>query len=227
MRYRATLLAALLWLLSATGMADDEALNLDEYRALDGFVDLYWDAEKGRLLLRVDAFDAPFLYQVSLPRGIGSNDIGLDRGQLGATRVVRFVRSGPKVLLVEDNLKYRATSDNTGERRAVEESFARSVVWGFEDIDPTADTIVDATSFFVRDAHGVAVLLKSIGEGSYAVDASRSAIHLPRTKAFPDNTEVEAIVTLTGEPTGAHLPTVAPDPGVVTVHVQIASTFHF
>ena len=220
MRLRSTLVA--LWLLAfaGPGIADDDRLSLSDYRALEGFVDLYWDDSNGRMLMRVEAFDEPFLYQVSLSRGVGSNDIGLDRGQLGATRVVRFVRSGPKVLLVEDNLQYRAMSDNADERRAVAESFARSVVWGFEDIDPSAATIVDATSFFVRDAHGASLALKARGEGDYSLDPTRSALYMPRTKAFPDNTEIEAIVTLAGEPSGAYLPTVAPDPRMLTVHVH-------
>ena len=223
MSHRYCLWSALLCLLPASAViaADPEPLLFDEYQAFEGFVDTWWDERAGRMLVRVEEFDTPILYQSSLPRGVGSNDLGLDRGQLGATRVVRFVRSGPKVLLVEDNLRYRAASNNLNERRAVEESFAKSIVWGFTDIDPNADsTVIDATAFFLRDAHGVAQRLKASGEGSYSVDESRSAIFLPRTKAFPDNTEVEAIVTLVGEPTGRHLPTVVPDARFVTVHVH-------
>lgn len=192
--------------------------NFDE---LEGFVDMYWDESKGRLLLKVEAFDEPFLYQSSLARGIGSNDLGLDRGQLGSTKVVEFQRSGPKVLLVQHNLDYRATSDNADEQRAVEESFARSVVWGFESLGSVGDaTIIDATEFLMRDAHGIAPRLKAAEEGEYTPDTSRSAIYLPRTKAFPDNSEVEAIVTFTGQPTGKILQTVVPDPATVTVHMH-------
>ncbi len=186
-----------------------------------GFVDLYWDDAAGRLKFGIDAFDEPLLYQTSLARGVGSNDLGLDRGQLGETRVVRFLRSGPKVLLVEDNLGYRATNADSAEARAVEESFARSVLWGFQ-VDSEADGTVrvDATDFFLRDAHGIADRLRELEEGEYAVDASRSAVFLPRTRSFPDNTEVEAIVTFTGRPTGQWLPTVVPDANAVTVHLH-------
>ena len=184
-------LALYVLLVTAPGHAQEEPLVLDQYQAFEGFIDTWWDEDSGRMLVRVEAFDTPFIYQSSLPRGVGSNDLGLDRGQLGSTKVVRFLRSGPKVLLVEDNLQYRARSDNEDERRAIEESFARSVIWGFTDIDEdAASTIIDATEFFVRDAHGLATRLAGAGEGTYAVDASRSAIYLPRTKAFPDNTEV-------------------------------------
>ena len=201
--------------------ADAPSLALHEYTPFEGFIDAWWDESTGRLLLRVEEFDRPFLYQVSLPRGVGSNDIGLDRGQLGPTKLVRFLRSGPKILLIEDNLQYRAASDNADERQAIDESFARSVIWGFADIDAADDsTIVDATSFFLRDAHGVAARLARMEEGQFEVDDSRSAIYLPRTKAFPDNTEVEAMVTLVGDAAGRYLPTVTPDSGAVTVHVH-------
>ncbi|MCH8160110.1 MAG: DUF5117 domain-containing protein, partial [Proteobacteria bacterium] len=208
-----------------TANADDATLSLADYEAHEGFIDVFWDDRGGRMLMRVTEFDEPFIYQVSLPRGVGSNDIGLDRGQLGATKVVRFIRSGPKVLLIEDNLAFRVSGDNEEERQAVFESFARSVIWGFEAIDHAGDSpagaaIVDATAFFIRDAHGVATALSSGGEGTYSVDASRSAIYLSRTKAFPDNTEVEAIVTFAGEPTGQHLSSVVPDARSVTVHIH-------
>ncbi len=214
-------IAIVLLCVAVAGEAAETSFTPDSYEALNGFVDLYWDDSGGRLFMRIDEFDAPFLYQASLPRGVGSNDIGLDRGQLGATKVVRFLRSGPKVLLVEDNLRYRAASDNEDERRAIDESFARSVIWGFEDSDPDGNsTVVDATAFFLRDSHGVAPWLRKLGEGSYKVDDSRSAIFLANTRAFPDNTEVEALITFTGEPTGSHLPTVVPDARAVTVHMR-------
>jgi hypothetical protein len=213
------LLALLCLSWSGTALADE--LALDTYNAHEGFVDFWWDENKGRILLRVEDFDTPFIYQASLARGVGSNDLGLDRGQLGSTKIVRFLRSGPKVLLVEDNLQYRAASDNDHERQAIAESFARSVIWGFTDLDPEdGSTIVDATAFLVRDAHGVGARLAWLQEGNYKVDSDRSAIFLARTKAFPDNSEFEAIVTLAGEPTGRHLPTVTPDRNAVTVHVH-------
>jgi hypothetical protein len=193
----------------------------DPLAHFDGFIDLYWDEDNGRLLVGIDTFDSPFLYQLSLARGVGSNDLGLDRGQLGATHLVRFVRSGPRVLLVADNLDYRADSDNPREAAAVRESFARSVLWGFEIIEETDGQVrVDGTPFFLRDAHGIGSRLEAAEEGSYTADATRSMIYLPRTRSFPDNTEIEALVTLTGKPTGEHLPTVVPDPNAITVHLH-------
>ena len=162
---RMIILAA--FLLAACNSAERPiSQQLPSLEEFDGFVDMYWDDSKGRLLLKIEAFDEPFLYQSSLARGVGSNDLSLDRGQLGSTRVVEFQRSGPKVLLVQQNLDYRASSDNVDEQRAVEESFARSVVWGFESLGSVGDaTIIDATEFLIRDAHGIAPRLKTAEEG--------------------------------------------------------------
>ena len=217
------ILAALLACMLAACSAGDTPSGSDksDYESLPGFLPLYWDEAGGRLLVEIESFDTPFIYQSSLPRGIGSNDIGLDRGQLGDTKLVRFQRSGPRVLLVEDNLGYRALSDDADERNAVAESFARSVIWGFDVESESGDgVVVDATGFFLRDAPGVADDLRGMGEGSYTADASRSAIYLPRTRGFPDNTEVEAIVTFGGRAEGPHLPTVVPDTSAVTVHIH-------
>src|SRR5689334_6171149 len=96
-----------------------------------GYFNLYWDAKQGKLWLEIDKWSSQFLYQSGLPAGIGSNDIGLDRGQLGRTRIVRFERSGPKVLLVQENLDFRAITNDTYEKKAVRDSFAESVIWGF------------------------------------------------------------------------------------------------
>jgi hypothetical protein len=200
---------------------EDLSAEIGGFDHLEGYYDLYWDAAKGRLIIRIVDFDTDFLYQSSLARGIGSNDIGLDRGQLGATRVVSFQRSGPKVLLMEKNLRYRAVTDDVDERRAVDESFARSVVWGFEVLGEMDGSVyVDGTDFFLRDAHGIVPWLEKAGEGTYQLDATRSAIYMPRSKAFPDNTEVEAVVSFTGKPTGTFLPTVVPDPTTITVHMH-------
>ena len=122
----------------------------------DGFVPLYWNRADGTIWLEIPALDAELLYYTSLSAGLGSNDIGLDRGQLGGSHVVRFQRIGKKVLLVEPNYAFRATSDNPDERRAVTEAFATSVLWGFEAAAETdGRVLVDATAFVLRDVHDV------------------------------------------------------------------------
>ena len=169
-------------------------------RKLDGYFPLYWDERAGALWLEIPRFDAEFLYVTGLAAGLGSNDIGLDRGAPGEERVVRFERVGPKVLLVQPNLTFRSSSANPAERRSVEDSFARSVLWGFTvGAESNARVLVNATDFFVRDGLGAA---NSLRPGAYKVDEKRSAIYLARTKAFPRNTEIEATLTFANEPSG-------------------------
>jgi Met-zincin/Domain of unknown function (DUF5117) len=185
---------------------------------LDGYMPLYWDAENGKLLLEIERFNAEFLYQVSLPTGVGSNPIGLDRGQLGSTNVVFFERTGQKVLLVRPNYRYRAITNDAQERRAVEESFARSVLWGFK-VEATEDArvLVDATAFFMRDAHGVIETLRRANQGRFQLDESRSSFYLARTKNFPQNTEVETQLTFTGDEPGRLVRETVPTPQAITV----------
>ena len=187
-------------------------------RPLAGFFPLYWDERQGKIWLQIDKWDSEFLYLDSLPAGIGSNDIGLDRGQLGEGRVVKFQRVGPKVLLVQVNYGFRASSQNPAEQRAVADAFAQSVLWGFEvAAEDGGSALVDATSFFLNDAHHVVETLKQTKQGMFKVELSRSAIYLANTKNFPQNTEVEATLTFVGDEPGKFVQDVTPDPRAITV----------
>ena len=168
-----------------------------------GYFDYYYDEKQDKIFLVIDKFDTEFLYVEGLTAGVGSNDIGLDRNQLGGERVVKFDRRGPKVLLTELNYDYRAISDNAAERKAVEEAFAQSVLWGFTVVtEESGKVLVDATDFLIQDVHDVVGGLKNSQQGSYSLDKSRSALYLPRTKNFPENSEFEVTLTFTGQPTG-------------------------
>ena len=197
------------------------AAKVKDFTKYEGYFDFYWDDKAGKIWLEVDHFDEEFLYVNSLPAGVGSNDIGLDRGQLGGERVVKFVRVGPKVLLVEPNLRYRATSDNAAEVAAVRDAFAQSVHDGFKvEAEENGRVLIDITDFLLRDAHGVAQSLKRSGQGSYSRSADRCAMYLPRTKNFPENTEFEATITFTGQPSGGYIRSVAADAEAVTVRMH-------
>ena len=168
----------------------------------------------------MERLDEEFLYVNSLAAGVGSNDLGLDRGQLGRDRVVKFERSGNKLFLTHINYDYRAVSDNALERRAVEQAFAQSVLFGFkieEEEEDNGRLKVDFTPFLMQDMHGVTNRLSSANQGNYKLDVSRSAVYLPRTKSFPDNTEFEATLTFTGTPKGGYIRSVTPSPEAVTV----------
>jgi hypothetical protein len=191
----------------------------ESMEALPGLFPMYWEETTGHLYLEVSRWEEAFLYVGSLTAGLGSNDIGLDRNQLGATRIVRFERIGPKILLIESNFRYRADTENAAERRAVDEAFAASVVWGFEaQAEEGERVLVDVTAFMLRDAHRVGNQLKNSKQGTFKVDDSRSAIFLPRTKNFDRNTEMESILTFTGTPErGAYVNDVAADSEAVTL----------
>ncbi|MBI3787762.1 MAG: DUF5117 domain-containing protein, partial [Ignavibacteriales bacterium] len=183
-----------------------------------GYFNFYWDAKGGKIWLEIDKWDMEFLYVNSLPAGVGSNDIGLDRGQLGGIRVVKFQRSGPKILLVEPNYDYRAISNDANERRTVEESFAQSILWGFDlSVEEGNRVLVDATNFYLRDAHDVVGGLKRANQGAFRLEPSRCAFYLPRTKNFPQNTEVEVTLTFVGDEPGGYLRQVAPTPQSIGV----------
>ena len=171
--------------------------------AMEGFFNLYWDDDTGSLYWEIADLDSEFLYQISMGSGLGSNPVGIDRGQLRGTHVFEAQRVGPRVLLVEPNYEFRAITENTAESRAVRDAFAPSVHWGFDIVARTGDRVlVDATEFFMRDARGVVNQIAQRGQGQFQLDASRSAIYLPNTKSFPENTEVEAMLTFTSDRPG-------------------------
>lgn len=192
-----------------------------------GFFSFYHDNSQGKVFLQIDKFEEAFLFQSSLPQGVGSNDIGLDRGQLGDTRLVQFERVGNKVFLKQLNTYYRADSDNSLEQQAIDEAFASSILWGFTVASEVADTtnnslkvLIDYTPFLLSDIHNVSQKLKSKKQGNFKVDESRSALYTKHTKAFPENTELEAMVTFKGSAAGSYLKSVTPDPSALTVHLH-------
>lgn len=184
-----------------------------------GYFTFYYDVSADKVYLQIDKLNTDFLYVRSLSEGIGSNDIGLDRGQLGAGVVVHFKKAGNKILMVQPNQDYRAITNNTEEKKSVKEAFAKSVLHGFVIIEAKNNTfLVDATSFFIRDAHGVAKSLARQGQGNYNLDKSRSAFNLERTKSFPKNSEFDVLLTFKGSAKGYNIRSVTPDANAVTVN---------
>src|SRR6516165_5073067 len=193
---------------------------------LDGVIPLDWDGKTGKLYLEIPALgqdrsSREFIYATSLPFGTGSNDLGLDRGQVSAGRIVRFERNGPKVLLVQPNLAFRSSSSDADEQLAVKQSFAQSVLWGFTVAaeSPDGSVLIDATDFFLHDSHGVLDRLANLKQGMYRVEASRSAVVSDDSKAFPKNTEIEAELTFVTDapPKGEFVADVTPDPHAITI----------
>ena len=190
----------------------------ENFKAYNGFFTFYYDDSSDKIYLEISNLDKEFLYISSLSSGLGSNDIGLDRGQLGNERLVKFSKYGDKILLIQPNLRYRAVSENELEKRSVEQAFAKSVIYGFKIAEQKDNKyIVDFTSFLMEDRHGVAKRLKNSKQGSYKVDKSKSAIELERTKAFPENVEFEALLTFSGDAKGRLVSSVSPDPDRISV----------
>ncbi len=189
-----------------------------DYRKFEGYFDFYYDDSEGKVYLDVDKLETEFLYVYSLSSGIGSNDIGLDRGQLGNEQVVFFRKAGNKILMIQPNLRYRAITENILERQSVEQAFARSVLFGFPIVETIEDRhIVEFTPFLMQDMHGVTQRLKQRNQGTYSLDTSKSALNLERTRAFPENIELDVLLTFKGDPKGGFIRSVAPNPGLVTV----------
>lgn len=190
----------------------------------EGLFDLHLDHLDGKVWLELPArISEPegveFLYADGLRTGLGSNPVGLDRGFLGPARLVRFRRVGGRIFLEEINTRYRALSDNADERQAVRDSFATSILWSapIGALDPDGRLLVDLTSFLVRDARGSARILKQTGQGSFSLDPDRSAVDLRAVLAFPDNLEIDAILTFKGEEPGSHVRQTTPSPHEVTL----------
>ena len=210
---------SILSIAQTNGKINDRTKNMQRH---DGYFTYWWDAANGKIWLQADKLETEFLYVNSLPAGIGSNDLGLDRGQIGDTRIVFFNKVGKKLFLVQPNYDYRAISPNTNEQRAVKQSFAQSIIANFTIEEDEGDKVlVDATSFFVRDAHGVADKIRALKQGNYNFNEARSAIYLANTKNFPLNSEFEATITFTGgSDAGRFVTTVTPSPEAITVRMH-------
>ena len=217
-RYLATLV-----LLAASAFSHAQILPTIEdtvanAELMGGYFDLYWDASTGKMYWEIDELDVEFLYQVSMASGLGSNPVGIDRGQLRGTYVLSPKRIGPRILLMQPNYRYRASSDNELERQAVEDSFAPSVLWGFDIVAETgARALIDATDFFLRDARNVTGAISGRDQGDFSLDKSRSAFYLNNTKAYPENVEVESMLTFTSSNPGRLVNGVAATGGSVTL----------
>ena len=218
-----TVAAALLCALTAAPATAQESLpdiqsHTEGMDRLEGFFDLYWDDDSGSLFWEIPELETEFLYQISMGSGLGSNPIGIDRGQLRGTHVLFAHRVGPRILLIEPNYRYQARSDNQAEVDAVRDAFAPSVHWGF-DIAAATDgrVLVDATDFFLRDARGVIDQIRNSNQGTFQLDRGRSAIHMPATRSFPENTEVEAMLTFTSRDPGGLVNSVASSGETITL----------
>ncbi|WP_026764972.1 zinc-dependent metalloprotease [Sediminibacterium salmoneum] len=191
-------------------------------KKMDGFFPFWYDAANGKIWLLVNKINSEFLYVNSLPAGLGSNDIGLDRGQLGDTRIVYFHKVGKKLLLIQPNYNYRASSADIKEQKAVAESFASSTLASFTiEAEENGNYLIDMSAFLLRDAHGVADKIRSMRQGSYTFNEARSAVYINNTRNFPLNSEFEAIISFVGgSDAGRLVRSVSPSTEAITVRMH-------
>lgn len=193
-RIKYILLAIILLSLNASVIANTQTIDqkTEGMKKYEGYFTFYWDNSSGKIWLEIDKFDTEVLYLNSVSSGLSVN--GIDRNGLGQTKIVKFVRIGPKVLMIQPNYSYRAETDDEFVIDAVETGFGRSVIWGFN-IAAQQDSriLVDATKFLIRDARNWGKRL-----GNYRLDESKSAFELSKTKNFPNNAEFDVMLTFTG-----------------------------
>jgi hypothetical protein len=186
----------------------------------DGYLPFYWDNARGRVLLEIPAFDADVLYYVSAASGGGSVEMSFDRGIMGSS-VIHFQRSGPRVLVVQQNLDYRAPGGHAALVENIRDSFPSSVIAALPvEADEGGRVLADATPLFMRDAGNVVGGLRRANQGAFRLDLARSGFYPARMKAFPDNTEIETVMTFAADQPGQLVANVTPDPQSFTLRIH-------
>ncbi|MBO6505557.1 MAG: zinc-dependent metalloprotease [Kordiimonadaceae bacterium] len=222
MRIKIFALVSLL-MASAGAVRSDFAEAVANLEPKSGLLEAYVDTRKNKVLLalteRPDGTLGRYIYAAYLTGGLGSNPVGLDRSRPSDSYILAFKRSGDQVYAFIENHRYRATADNPSEKRAVETSFAQSIIWS----GPIAETaedgrlLVDFTSFLMRDGVGVAEQLKRRGQGSFKIDSKRSFVDTTQTHVFERNFEADAFVTFTGADAGGEVRATTPVPDSVSL----------
>jgi hypothetical protein len=216
-----------LLLLASTASAAQKLPTIEDktkdLKRFEGFFSFYLDENNGKIWLEINKLDSEFLYTSSLPAGLGSNDIGLDRGLPGGGKLLKFSKTGRKILLIQPNVFFRAVTNDAAEKKDVEQSFASSNIWGFTiEAETGHNYLVDATDFLLRDVMKVANTLRNSQQGNYSLDKTRSTFYLPMTKNFPFNTEFETTVTFVNSDgiTGNFVNSVTPSPEAITLRMH-------
>ena len=202
---------AFAWLLLSAAAAWPATIaeKTKDTEKLPGFFPLYWDAKNGKVWIEIDKWDSEFLYIDSLPAGLGSNDVGLDRGQLGASGSCDSTGSDRGCCSRSPTMGYRASTEN---RRARARWRSRSPIRalglqgrGRGRPPPDGRDRLRPPRCARRDPR-----CSGRGRGPTGSTPPAARVYLPRTRAFPRNSEIEVTLTFGGEPTGGFVREVAP-----------------
>jgi hypothetical protein len=228
---RRVLLIPLCLLLSLASSAQISKRTADLQRR-DGFIPMYWDEKKGDLLFELSParMQSSLLHFTSLSTGVGSPLLFADRSSLGGSAVIHFERNGARVFVVAENWDFRAEAGSAALRRAVQQGFPTSVLAALPiEAEENGTLLVRANPLIVRDAFGLLGQFRrptrvvggqlqreaSASGAGWRLDETRSGVSMENTRAFPQNTEVESILTFASDATGREFN--QPDPGAVTV----------
>jgi len=221
----------------AGGPAHTEGNRLAGLKRNDGFIPYYWDVKKGMLLFELSPqrLSEEFIYFTGLSSGVGSIEMFADRSSVGGSQLCHFMRSGPKVLVIAENTRFRAERGSAELKHSVERSFPTSVIASMPIESEQGETVVvNANPLVVRDATGllgqlrrpsraVNGMVRSVAAetgANWRLDDQRSTVDMDHTRAFPLNTEIENILTFTSDSGGRGVNN--PEAGVLTVHEHIS-----
>jgi hypothetical protein len=179
-----------------------------------GFLDLYVDSSKNKVLAKLPAPDENgvslrFIHTARLTAGLGSNPVGLDRGWGNGGAIVVFRQMGDRLIVEKENLSYRARGDNALENRAVRESFATSFLASAKILNQRGGLVVDLTDFLTSDILGLKQYLKEARQGSFSIAKDRTLVDTKNVFSFPDNSEMDVFITLTSADPGREVATTA------------------
>lgn len=211
--------------ITPAALAQDWASETEGLERRDGFVPLLVDEADGRILAELSADDdgslGRMIYTARLTSGLGSNPVGLDRGLGTSSQILRFFRVNDRVFAEFENTCYRAVGADADEARATWQSFARSVIWSTDILaEEDGRVLIDLSGFLTRDPIGTADQLSDANQGNFSVDQGRSAPLTEAAWAFPENVEIDALLTLQSSNPGSEVRAVTPDPEAVTLTVH-------
>ncbi len=216
-------LIATAFALFSTALHADFAEKTAELEHREGLIDAYVDVGAGKVMLALEPKEdgtlGRYIYAGYLTAGLGSNPVGLDRSRPSDSHILAFKQSGDKVYAVVENHRFRATADNPAEKKAVETSFAQSIIWSTPVVETSADgkILIDFSGFLTSDFVGVAAQLKNRGQGNFKPEAGRSFVDTSAAHVFEKNLEFDAHVTFSSANAGSEVRATTPVPGAVSL----------